>query len=128
METVYRAFDGTIFEDEWDCEQYERKKKCNFTLLNERLEPTDLIDDVWYMVLRNEDDIDYIYKEGYRLADNEESKDFRLDTLYYYSEEDQGFRSFTDKIRDLKTKIRNLENLEMRCATAIMEAEKEKEA
>lgn len=27
METIYRAFDGTIFETAWECEQYEKLKK-----------------------------------------------------------------------------------------------------
>lgn len=29
MEIIYRAFDGTEFDDEFDCEEYEQEKKFN---------------------------------------------------------------------------------------------------
>ena len=103
-------------------------KKCKYTFLDSHFEPTEDIDDVWYMILHNENDLDYIEKEGYSVANSEECKEFRLDYLYYYDEADQGFRSFDSKLREMKHRLNDLEKLEMRCATAIMKAEKEKEA
>ena len=44
--TIYRADDGTDFEDEWDCQQYEWRQSCEnaeYTLLDNRFRilPTD---------------------------------------------------------------------------------------
>lgn len=33
MEIIYRAFDGTEFDDEWDCKRYETEKNLNFSLV-----------------------------------------------------------------------------------------------
>ena len=33
METIYRAFDGTEFDEKWKCEQYEDEKNFDFSLL-----------------------------------------------------------------------------------------------
>ena len=33
MEIIYRAFDGTEFDDEWKCQQYEDEKNFDFSLL-----------------------------------------------------------------------------------------------
>lgn len=34
MEIIYRAFDGTEFDDECDCEQYETEKNLDFSLVS----------------------------------------------------------------------------------------------
>ena len=33
MEIIYRAFDGTEFDENWKCEQYEDEKNFDFSLL-----------------------------------------------------------------------------------------------
>lgn len=33
MKIIYRAFDGTEFDDEWECTQYEDEKNFDFSLL-----------------------------------------------------------------------------------------------
>lgn len=34
MEIIYRAFDGTEFDTDWECEQYETEKSLDFSLMS----------------------------------------------------------------------------------------------
>lgn len=34
MKVIYRAFDGTEFDEDWKCEQYEDEKNFDFSLLS----------------------------------------------------------------------------------------------
>ena len=50
---IYRADDGTDFEDEWDCKHYEWRQSCKhveYTLLGDHFQilPTDKIDSYKY--------------------------------------------------------------------------------
>lgn len=37
MEIVYRAFDGTEFENDWECEAYEQRKNIDFSSFKSHL-------------------------------------------------------------------------------------------
>lgn len=105
METIYRAFDGKEFDDEDDCLDYEHRQKCRYILFDGNMDQTSNDCDAWYMILRNEDDIDYVKSECFCFVCGE---NIEINVPYYWDEALGGFARICEKIDELKHEISRL--------------------
>lgn len=116
------ADDGKIFDDEWECEQYERNLKFksvtinkDFRLWNKNRQLTDDISDAFYIEVLNEEAIEYIIAisedDGLSTPWFQWDPDKNLEKipeLYGYDEEEDIWFSFAARMRELQETIEAL--------------------
>ena len=121
---TYEAFDGTIFEDEDECREYEIKEKvktASFTMLDFKWEVLDnnketSFEEAYALIVNKQEDIDFIKEiateQGYTCP---WSRGWRREPaeceeklgVYVYDEDNDRWVNFDDKfamIRDIYTK------------------------
>lgn len=131
MEIIYRAKDGKEFDDEWECEQYE--KNCEFNKLpfkdfialtyhNKKVEEDDMYD-LWnntcHIFFKTEESIEY-FEQAFNIYE----KDFEgtLDEWFYnglpepnqwyhYDEAEEVFISDKQRIKELQDHIEEYDDI-----------------
>lgn len=118
MEILYKAKDGKIFNDEWECENYENDLECQEladTLFwwNSNREPIPVskdADNLYYFYIKSEKAIDFMdsicYSNGWSYDELEENG------MYYWSERDECFRNTTQQIDFYEDEINTIRHIQ----------------
>jgi hypothetical protein len=114
METIYKAEDGTLFNDACECEEYERKcsvaaVKDSLVWLNAEEEVVPLenldLDPVFYFKATSKEAVDFMYRV---LEDNECEVDNNVieeHMIYFWDGEAEMFVSTNTRIWELQEQI-----------------------
>lgn len=114
METIYKAEDGTLFNDMYDCEEYENKCKVakvkgSLIWLNADKEVVPLenldFDPVFYFKATSKEAIDFMYQV---LEDNNCELDGNViegHIIYYWDKDAEMFVSTNTRIWELQEEI-----------------------
>ena len=114
MEIIYKAKDGTLFEDACECEEYERKcavakVKGSLTWLNADKEVVPLenldFDPVFYFKATSKEAIDFMYQI---LEDNNcelDGNTIEGHTIYFWDNSAEMFVSLNARIWELQEQI-----------------------
>ena len=103
MRAIYIANDGTKFDDEWECENYEQKQRMSsLIILDDGLEKTNNLDRAFFLKVKDSKAIEALDYEGVCRAKRDilwELKD------YAYIDEKGGYVPLDDYIAELESTL-----------------------
>lgn len=118
MEILYKAKDGKIFNDEWECENYENALECQEladTLFwwNSEREPIPVskdADNLYFFYIKSDKAVDFMDEiclaNGWSIYDG-----FEVGGMYYWNELAESFYNTAEQIDRLKDEIEKLQTL-----------------
>ena len=115
MECLFKAIDGTIFNDEDECIDYERKlnaKGRQIRLYDSNLNPLEYchcsLDDCFYIYVETEEDFDFVYNDLAETGQITYGFDYNENSHFYYWTDDEEWRDIDDEIFYHNQKVEEL--------------------
>ena len=118
MEIIYKANDGTLFDDERECENYENALECeklkdSLFWWNHRQEPIPVsvnADELYYFYIKSEEAVDYM-EEVFRDYGWSAYDELKVGGMYYWNDIEESFYHTGEQIDRLKEDIEKLQTL-----------------
>jgi hypothetical protein len=118
MQILYKAKDGKIFDDEWECENYENALECQElanTLLwwNNNREPIPVsknADNLYFFYIKSDKAVDFM--EEICCANGWSYDELEENGMYYWSEGDECFRNTTQQIDFYEDEINTIRHIQ----------------
>lgn len=105
--TQYEAIDGTIFDDEYDCQKYEYDcliASSTFKMYDNNLNPTNKIDEAFHVYFPNPKEISTFNKINceYGYTPITEWDKITTDVIYCYDSDTCGWKQLDEQIQRLQ--------------------------
>ena len=118
MEILYKAKDGTIFDDERECENYEntlesQELKDSLFWWNSEREPIPVskdVDNLYYFYIKSEEALEYM-EEICRINYWSTYDELDVGGMYYWNSLSESFYNITEQIDRLNDEISELQKM-----------------
>lgn len=115
MECLFKAIDGTIFNDEDECVEYERGlnvKNRKIMLYDSKLNLLDYcahgLETCIYVYVETEEDFDVVYNDLAETGSETYGFDYKENSHFYYWSDDEEWRDIDDEIFYYNQKVEEL--------------------
>ena len=118
MEIIYRAKDGTEFDNEYDCENYENALECEklkdslfwWTYRQVSIPVSTNADELYYFYIKSEEALDYM-EEVFRNYGWSAYDELEVGGVYYWNDIEESFYNIAEQIDRLNDDIKKLQTL-----------------
>ena len=105
MRAIYIANDGTKFDDEWECENYEQEQRMSsLIILDDGLEKINNLDRAFFIKVTSSKAIEALDYEGAYLAKNKDIASWEIKD-YAYIDEKGGYVPLDEYIAELESTL-----------------------
>ena len=118
MEILYRAKDGKIFDNEYDCENYENALECqelkdSLFWWNSEREPIPIskdVDELYFFYIESEEALGYM-EEIFRINYWSAYDELEVGGMYYWNQVEESFYGVTEQTNRLNNEIEELQEI-----------------